>query len=38
MRIYWIECVLGVENFPVLIGVGTNGAVVNVARTGGPKG
>ena len=31
------ECVLGVENFPVLIGVGTNGVVVNVARTGGPK-
>ena len=32
------ECVLGVENFPALIGVGTNGVAVNVAGTGGLKG
>ena len=32
------ECVLGIENFPVLVGGGTDGAAVNVAGTGGLKG
>ena len=31
-------CVLGVENFPVLVDGGTDGAAVNVAETGGLKG
>ena len=32
------KCVLGVENFPVLVGGGTDGTAVNVAGTGGLKG
>jgi len=32
------ECVLGAENFPVLVGGGTDGAAVNVTGSGGLKG